>query len=384
MICFLMLVPTQLGKHFWPEWSLAGGVRVDYLAPTIYLTDLLAGLIGAVGFWKWRKEIGKNRAVICLVVGLMMINVVMAEEWRIAEVALLKWVIKIGVGVYLIREKWWYKKMPLIIFGWFLTELCLVWMQIVAGKSVGGGWYWLGERRMELESVGVARINVGDEVYLRGYGTFSHPNSLAGFVLLVWWWWREWRTNQGWWWFGTLAGLLILGLTFSRTAWLAMVIMIFWDLMRKKQSMVGLVWLVMVLVGGLLLTGRIGGWDLASGSKRIELLWVALKMVSDSPIFGVGLNNFIVKMQQYGVISKGWWQPVHNALMLFLAETGVAGLAAAGYLVSKIKWEWWVVAGLVLTGMTDHYWLTLNQNSWLIVLLVARSILKNKNEKTFG
>src|SRR3989344_4528231 len=38
---FLVLLPVQLGKHFWPAFSLVHGVRSDYLAPTVYLTDII-------------------------------------------------------------------------------------------------------------------------------------------------------------------------------------------------------------------------------------------------------------------------------------------------------------------------------------------------------
>jgi len=34
-------MPTQLALHFWPSWAHVFGIRVDYLAPTLYLTDLL-------------------------------------------------------------------------------------------------------------------------------------------------------------------------------------------------------------------------------------------------------------------------------------------------------------------------------------------------------
>ena len=37
---FLLLIPTQLGKLFWPDWSYVLGIRVDYLSPTLYLVDL--------------------------------------------------------------------------------------------------------------------------------------------------------------------------------------------------------------------------------------------------------------------------------------------------------------------------------------------------------
>src|SRR3990167_5592136 len=41
----IILLPTQLAYHFWPDWSFIFGIRVDYLAPAIYLTDVLVVLL---------------------------------------------------------------------------------------------------------------------------------------------------------------------------------------------------------------------------------------------------------------------------------------------------------------------------------------------------
>ena len=41
----ILLLPTQLGKHFFFSFSFVSGVRVDYLAPTIYAIDFLLGLL---------------------------------------------------------------------------------------------------------------------------------------------------------------------------------------------------------------------------------------------------------------------------------------------------------------------------------------------------
>jgi hypothetical protein len=41
LFLFLLLIPTQLGRHFWPEWSYVLGIRVDYLSPTLYLIDVV-------------------------------------------------------------------------------------------------------------------------------------------------------------------------------------------------------------------------------------------------------------------------------------------------------------------------------------------------------
>src|SRR3990167_9408556 len=41
LLLLLLLLPTQLAYHYWPAWSLVHGIRVDYLSPTLYLTDLI-------------------------------------------------------------------------------------------------------------------------------------------------------------------------------------------------------------------------------------------------------------------------------------------------------------------------------------------------------
>ncbi|MEK7497805.1 MAG: hypothetical protein AAB656_02715, partial [Patescibacteria group bacterium] len=37
----VILLPTQIALHIWPDWALVQGIRVDYLAPAIYLTDII-------------------------------------------------------------------------------------------------------------------------------------------------------------------------------------------------------------------------------------------------------------------------------------------------------------------------------------------------------
>src|SRR3989344_1107435 len=37
----ILLLPTQLGKHFWPGFTKVFSLPIDYLSPTIYLWDIL-------------------------------------------------------------------------------------------------------------------------------------------------------------------------------------------------------------------------------------------------------------------------------------------------------------------------------------------------------
>jgi len=41
----ILFLPTQLGRHFFFDFSFVSGIRIDYLAPTIYLTDILVLLL---------------------------------------------------------------------------------------------------------------------------------------------------------------------------------------------------------------------------------------------------------------------------------------------------------------------------------------------------
>jgi O-antigen ligase len=61
--------------------------------------------------------------------------------------------------------------------------------------------------------------------------------------------------------------------------------------------------------------------------SRLELNGVALNIIHDVPIFGVGLNNYMNAMDKYnptGVLFEGY--PVHNWYLLVWAETGIVGL----------------------------------------------------------
>jgi len=54
----ILFLPTQLGKHFWPQFSYIYSLRVDYLSPTLYFWDIL--VMGLLSVWVLRKpEINK-------------------------------------------------------------------------------------------------------------------------------------------------------------------------------------------------------------------------------------------------------------------------------------------------------------------------------------
>src|SRR5680860_1754307 len=52
----ILFLPTQVGKHFWLQSSFVYGLRIDYLSPTLYLTDILILIILILFFLKRIKD----------------------------------------------------------------------------------------------------------------------------------------------------------------------------------------------------------------------------------------------------------------------------------------------------------------------------------------
>jgi hypothetical protein len=187
LIC---LIPTQLGKHFWFDWSKVLGIRVDYLSPTLYLIDLVWIGFLILEFLSGYKVKNWFKFKNLLILGFGVINILMAlNKW----VAIYKWV-RIGqliwFGYYILRNKNLVEKMVIKILPWWIGgESLLAVSQISKGGSLNGFWWWLGERSFDFNTIGIAQMSVVGNGLIRAYGTFSHPNSLAGFLLvaLIWW-----------------------------------------------------------------------------------------------------------------------------------------------------------------------------------------------------
>lgn len=393
-IFWLLLIPTQLGKHFWLKESSVLGVRIDYLSLILYLTDVV--WLGWVGYKIWTtKQKGLIKDLLnwksLLLIGLAIINVILTEaKW----VAIYRW-LRIG--------QWWLSwklisenketirdDLKKIIPVWILLESFLGLAQMVKGGSLNGIWWWLGERRFSYTSIGIAQMRIFDEGWIRAYGTFSHPNSLAGFLLLAWSWYKaNWKGKRGvyYWvvWWSAILGIVITG---SRTVWLVTIIMLMVELIKKwkeqsKRQIIGKILLgggVICLILGVIsidyrISDFLGGWDINSWEKRETLNLIAGEMIKSNPLFGIGAGNFVSRIPEFRVGNFYWMQPVHNVLLLIWSEIGTIGLIVLGIIGGKFilkignKKYWWIWLIVGITGMLDHYWLTLPQNTWLLAVI---------------
>jgi O-antigen ligase len=80
----------------------------------------------------------------------------------------------------------------------------------------------------------------------------------------------------------------------------------------------------------------------ASSEARISTTREVLKVIKESPVYGVGFNAYRYAENRLGLIGGPNWQVSHggagtdNSFLFILATTGVVGLIAYLYLLSKI------------------------------------------------
>jgi hypothetical protein len=408
LFLLIAVIPTQIGRHFWPSWSLVAGVRVDYLSVVLYGVDLLwLGLVVTTQLQITNYELRIKKWLNfqnLMVLGFMVVNILVAENKGVAIYSWLRifqwaWFFK-----YCFDNKIEVKKiLGIVIPWWIIGESALGLAQMIKGGSLNGLMYWLGERRFSFSTMGVAQISVWGQGLVRSYGTFSHPNSLAGFMMVSLGLWMmyfnnfkfqisNFKLNKVWWWVVIWAGVLGVILSGSRTIWLLTLIMMvasFVGIFKGKAGIkkivgymaivLGLFLLVLSLVGVNYRTiDFLGGWDSDSLAKRVSLNTAAVKMWRENLMIGIGAGNFIPRLPEYQTDNQFYWfQPVHNIILLTGTEVGILGLLLIlKFLISNTKFpikkeKWWLLALIFLSGMVDHYWITLPQNAWLLAIVLG-------------
>lgn len=382
----LLFLPTQLGKHFWPDFSYIYSLKVDYLSPTIYFWDIL--VVGLLIVWILTKPaLPAGRPKINqLALGIFLffiltqtISLLGALNIAAGLVRLEQYLIAGLFGVFLASQdsRSLSRKIYLPLFLGVLGESILAILQFLRGETLG---LWiLGERTFTISTPGIAKFDFYGSQFLRPYGTFPHPNVLAGFLIISIIILRDYGGSSklrrfprlaiaG---LGMTAGLTIF-LTMGRVAILAGLAVL--TLVLKKKWLIFLGLLILVLSPFLFLRfSSLFNFDNLTVLRREQLLGSATEIFLQSPFFGVGLNNFIPAMANNLVSGPSrFLQPVHNIFFLILAETGLIGLigliALIGYPIKKIfnLLPWLIILFL---GMFDHYFLTLPQGYRLLFLL---------------
>lgn len=325
-------------------------------------------------------------------------------------------------------------KRSIWFFSLGLVVPCFLgWWQVLTGWSPASTLFGLAEHLAA--TPGTAVVETAGERLMRAYGTFSHPNVFGGYlvmgILMI-----LGRTQY----VGARRGapqrmirasiraiILILFssmlvITFSRSAWLALVfgIIIFFitlwrataRLDRKKNSRnsspsstilsltgggLGVGVLIIALVASVAIfhaaiftrlnaTDRLETKSLLERQSEYQMIGEVIKI---NPFVGIGLGAYTWALAELYPGQPVWvYQPMHNSFLLFFAETGLLGLLFFGFvgwrlvqatLESRTRTQ--AFSPLVPLVALDHYlW---SQWAGLALIAVVLAVfLRNKDKKS--
>lgn len=405
----------QVGLHFWPQFSYVEGIRIDYLSPTLYLLDVL--IIGFIlcsikDFPKVRSKSKVLNAFIWLFLGSVIWNSFFAKSTSAHLFGIIKVVEFVLVAFCASR---YFKKDKISTFvrtlsiSAILTSILAIW-QFVNQSSVGGVWYFLGERTFSSSTIGISTVNLGQQL-LRSYAAFPHPNLLAFFLLMsvIFSTLRISHEKNRAWKFILFASILIsclaLIFTFSRISiFLALLFFIyiiyayFQDKLPKLLPMFGLI----LFFASLFLINFLGYNFLLRGIDFREQLFVqSFTIFQKSPYFGIGINNFFAHQASLiKTISPINFQPPHNIFVLSLLSFGILGWWMVPFLFfysirsvrEKLQTKkeelkdfyksiLFVLCSIVVVGMFDHFFMTLEQGQIILFLILGLSFAKHNRDK---
>jgi hypothetical protein len=404
----LLMLPLGFHRTLWVEQSplAAPGVYHESYDVTLWVFELLVLVLAALLVYKYKKYYLSIIILTLPCLYLVSTSFAQVHPWLTVGaawhwwVALLwgwcLWVAASSVPMFhvehLPKPQVFHRLIgvPFVFSGVLQSVLAIG--QTLMGKS--WGYWWLGESVLGANLPGVAKVEAFGTLFLRGYGTFTHPNVLGSFLVLVlgYYLWQSMKANVP---RGTIQNNIedndslpqMFHVEQFKTVCSGIIIGLLASGILVSGSRVAIVGLAAVLVAAYVPRGTIA--EVASGNvlenrrarlaarfavarKRAQklfilgfafvglfpmgFLWISqwqsvqerllpiksawLSLISD-PIFGVGagqlVDNFVKLVPNLAI----WqYQPPHNVPLYFLAENGLIGFFVCTF-VAVLYWAWY-------------------------------------------
>ncbi len=392
----ILLLPTQLGLHFWPDWALILGRRIDYLSPTIFLTDItiLITLLLWIGSpHKITKKqilffLGSCIYILCNIYFSPSPMIVFFRWIKVIEFSLL--------GYYIIYTKPSLQKTIFFLSIAMIYSSFIAISQFILQHSIGNTLWYLGERSFDQSTAGIAKVNwcwfTPNRCIelLRPYGTFPHPNVLAGFLIISICMILYHKKNSVLHNSALVISVIALVLTFSRGIWLIGIIGIITILGLRFKKTIPQILLFIILTCFICISIAFPYFYALFNNNesvilRSELSIAAIEMWKSYPLIGVGLNAFLTQLPTY--LSSRYiyfLQPPHSIYLLLLSELGIVGISFIGWLLYKLITKLLLLPNKIplvillvfgLLGSFDHFLITLQQGQLLTTIILTLGFL---------
>lgn len=406
---FIVAVFFPIGYKLISVHSFSTGVFSDFTTYSFYLSDIFLAITWI--FLLMSRDVDKSHVgrPIILLATWFFVEIIL----NLSDFSQYSWFFYLRffelIVAYETARILLKKQRELTIFIRFFVILAtvqaiLVLIQFLLQQPLGLGI--LGEQQVFLENKGVAKIVLDGVAYIRGYGTFPHPNPLSAFLIvstlliyskLLASLGRIERFTCA---LGFFLNAVGLTLTFSRASWLATAaglssVSLFWlknNGFNKKLTYSLLTALVcftlLFLIFKPYILTRATYQDQAAVERHLYNK-IGLKMLADQPIAGFGAGESLLHMERYSPVKLLPWQvqPVHNYLLLAATELGIVGLAVLLWLFGDTVVRLWrrvqayrealpvtlvaILAGFFILMQFDHYFYTLQQTQMLLWVVLG-------------
>lgn len=430
---FLLSLPFSWRKVLIPSES--GGSFNEYMDITLYIGDILMlfTLYIILKHEESRKSIYNivkmlhvEQLIIALLLGYIILSIFWIQSvglWLDGLTSLIRIFITFTIFIFSANHTendgncstWNNIKYFTFLFSLILAfQSGLAILQFILNHSIGLSI--IGESNIASYFPGIAKINIAEQSHIRSYGTFLHPNILAGYlvmgILFILVYIKKsqklFHVEQLYYWL--VIFVLILGLlsTFSKGAIVSLAIAIPLFLFhveqkghnslegnvnRKELSKKFKIWQLfhveqLVFIGIIVTLAIViyttGQSDLKkSFNERIDIFH-SYSVTMQEAVFGQGIGQGVYNLWKSNKNLALWqYQPIHNVYVLSLVELGIIGSGILTLLIisyirkivprGTISWH---IAPLLCLGtlaMFDHYLWDIYTGQILVALTLAWS-----------
>ena len=377
----IFTLPINLFWKISLDQAYVHGFLVDYLIPKFYLIEIPLLIFIAFEILTLRKKIfseikkikWNEKKLLILALSIVFIIRQFLTANPVASIShfihILEPLILVNLLIFdpFFEEE---KQKNIIIKTLAITvvfQSLLAYLQFLSQKSIFP-YQILGETNL-LDWSNISRGIFFNQEKILPYASTAHPNILAGimtiFTILIF---EKNKNNKL-----NLAKitlltnlLLIIFLTQSGSAALTIFMYLIYKTSQKSINKNGIIlvcyYLFLILLPYLMIKINLGNFAADSINRRNYLNEAAFEIFKSKQIWGTGLNNFTVFLEEFSQSREliRFIQPVHNLALLILSEGGLLLVALLCLIKDQHKTAnfWQKTLILLAIGSLDHYLLT--------------------------
>lgn len=366
------------------------GIFVNYLVPTISILDIgvfvmLLAYVFQNGLRQFLSEIVEMKNGFLVFLFLLLIQTLYHFDFLVLFNSV-RFSAYLLVFILMAKNPFLGKLKLTTIFYLFLIntliQVTIGIMQFSQGASLSLDF--LGESQVVSGMQGSSFVELGGQLFLRSYGTFPHPNVLAGYLILSF-----------------ILGICIIkrdllkGIVLATFSFMGII----FTLSRISICMCIIILLFMLLkkvlrreifyLRSFFLFERFESLVLGldrSFDERRKLFDAGLKVLRENWLLGTGIGRFTEAMELFVPRAKNnvlLLQPVHNIFLLLLSDLGVLGSLAYLYILIYLfikrfrrvsLYSGILLFTVVVIGLFDHYFFSMPQGLVLFYVFLSLSI----------